>query len=328
MTYLGELPQQEAGNLAYLNGLQGQLESNMAARARADQQKAYLESLLAQYQEYASAGVPVAGTGVSPTETIGDELAKLESQKADLMARYTAKYPDVVKIDEQIKATKALLATVNESSKPAKEETNQDESKTSKAPQSAAVAQVKSQLESNRIEIENLANDEKKLQVQIADYQHRLNQTPVREPATHRINSQLRAFQQHYDDLQGKKTQSEMATSLIRRQQAERFRIIDQPSFPTKPTSPARVKVSLGGLALGLGVGLGLVFLLETKNHSLRDEKELRRTFIYPLVLGVPLLQSKVEIRRRKVLAVFEWFCAAVLCLVVAAAEFYVYRRS
>ena len=41
----------------------------------------------------------------------------------------------------------------------------------------------------------------------------------------------------NYDNLLAKKTDSELATSLIRSQQGERFRIIDQPSLPSKPSS-------------------------------------------------------------------------------------------
>ena len=42
-------------------------------------------------------------------------------------------------------------------------------------------AQIKSQLEANRVEMENLSNDEKQLKASLSQYQNRLNLTPVRE---------------------------------------------------------------------------------------------------------------------------------------------------
>jgi len=121
---------------------------------------------------------------------------------------------------------------------------------------------------------------------------------------------------------------SELATSLIKRQQGQRFRIIDQPSLPSKPSYPPRMKISLAGLAAGIAVGLVLAFFVESRNHSLRDEHELRQVFAFPLVLGVPLLLSKAEERRRSHKAVLEWLGVVTLSLLMAAAEFYVYRRG
>ncbi len=103
-------------------------------------------------------------------------------------------------------------------------------------------------MEANRIEIENASADQKRIEDSIADYQRRLNLTPVREE---QLADLLRGYDQsklHYDDLLNKKTQSELATNLERRQQGQRFNIIDPPSLPSTPVSPDHVKISLGGL--------------------------------------------------------------------------------
>jgi polysaccharide chain length determinant protein (PEP-CTERM system associated) len=331
MSNLGELPEQQAGNLAILSGLEGELQNTMAGLARAREQQGYLQSLLSQYQDIAAAGVPVAGTTVvaSPIETIKAELARLQSEKADLLSRYTAKYPDVVKIDEQIKATGALLAAAAAAQESAKAEAGQGGPKPAKPlEENAAIAQLRSQLEANRIETQNLLAEQKQIQSRIEEYQRRLNLTPVREQQLADLLRGYELSKKNYDDLLSKKTESERATSLIRRQQGQRFRIIDEPSLPLRPTSPARVKMSLGGLAAGIAVGLALAFLLEFRNHSLRDEHELRRIFAFPLLLGVPLMLSKGEERRRSRLAVLEWLGGGILCLLVGATEFFVYWRS
>jgi polysaccharide chain length determinant protein (PEP-CTERM system associated) len=330
MSSLGELPEQQQGNLAILAGLQAQLQNTMAALARAREQQVYLQSLISQYQDLAPASVaPPETPAASPTETIKAELTRLRDEKADLLARYTPKYPDVVKIDEQIKETEALLAAATEAPGPTKRGTVQESSKPARPTErDSTIVQLKSQLEANRIEIQNGVAEQKQIESRIAEYQRRLNLTPVREQQLADLLRGYNTSKQHYDDLLNKKTQSELATSLERRQQGQRFRIIDPPSLPTKPSSPARVKISLGGLAAAIAAGLALALFVEIRDHSLRDEQELRRIFAFPLMLGVPMLLSKVEKRRRSRVAVLEWLGGAILCLLICATEYYVYRRG
>jgi polysaccharide chain length determinant protein (PEP-CTERM system associated) len=330
MSNLGELPEQQQGNLTILAGLQAQLQNSMATLAHAREQQVYLQSLISQYQDLGPAGVAAPGTvAASPTETIRAELTRLRDEKADLLSRYTPKYPDVVKIDEQIKETEALLAAATEAPEPAKGGAAQESSEPARPTErDSALAQLKSQLQANRIEIQNAMAEQKQIESRIAEYQRRLNLTPVREQ---QLADLLRGYdlsKKDYDDLLNKKTQSELATSLERHQQGQRFHIIDPPSLPSKPSSPARVKISLAGLAAGIAVGLGLAFLAEIRDHSLRDEQELRQVFAFPLMVGVPMLLSKVEERGRSWVKALEWFAGVTLCLLVCATEFYVYRRG
>jgi polysaccharide chain length determinant protein (PEP-CTERM system associated) len=330
MHYLGELPEQQQGNLAILAGLHTQLQNTMATLGRAREQQAYLQSLLSQYENLAAVGAPAPGTmTASPTETIKAELTRLRNEKADLLARYTAKYPDVVKIDEEIKETEALLAASTQAAEPTKDGTVQESSKSPRSSEKdATTAQLKGQLEANRLEIQNATEDAEQTKARIAEYQRRLNLTPVREQELADLLRDYDQSKQHYDDLLSKKTQSELATSLERRQQGQRFRIIDRPSLPMKPSSADHAKISLAGLAAGIAVGVALVLLAETRDHSLRDEQELRRIFAFPLMIGVPMLLSKVEERRRSRVKALEWFAGVALCLLVCATEFYVYRRG
>jgi polysaccharide biosynthesis transport protein len=330
MQYLGELPEQQEGNLAVLSSLHTELQNTMATLARAREQQVYLQSLLSQYESMTPNEVSTPGSGVtSPQDTIRAELTRLRNERSDLLARYTPEYPDVVKINEQIKETEALLAASASAPKPTKEDATADNSKPA-APveNNTATAQVRSQLEANRLEIQNASDDIKQLQARIAEYQGRLNLTPVREEQLAELLRDYNQAKQRYDDLESKKSQSELATSLEIRQQGQRFNIIDPPSLPTKPSNPEQLKISLGGLLLGIAVGAALAFLVDTRDHSVRDEQELRSTFSFPLLLGVPMLLSRADERKRSQLAMLEWLVGTVLCLLICASEFYVIHRG
>jgi polysaccharide chain length determinant protein (PEP-CTERM system associated) len=336
MKNLGQLPEQQQGNLGILSGLQMQLQNTLGALGRAREQQVYLQSLLTQYRELTPAAAAASGVPVAdPAETIKAKLAQLKSERAGLLARYTEKYPDVAKIDEEIKSSEALLAAAaKKPSEPAKEGTGKEgtgkeNTKTvDSSAKNATTAQLSSQLEANRIEIQNGEASQKQLENKIAEYQSRLNMTPIREQELADLERGYTLSKQNYDDLLSKKTQSELATSLERRQQGQQFHIIDPPSLPMKPSSPDHLKISLGGIAAGLALGVALVFLLETKDHSLIDEKDLSRLFSFPLMVGLPLLQTKAEEKRRSRVQVVEWLVGATLCLLVCATEFYIYRRG
>ena len=328
MQALGELPEQQQGNLAILAGLHTELQNNMANLGRAREQQTYLQSLLSQYETIAAAGASVSGPAApNPQDTIKEQLARLKDEKADLLSRYTDKYPDVVKVDRQIKETEALLAASKAAPETADEGSTQSHS-ARPTEANATTAQVKSQLEANRIEIANAIEEQKRIEASIADYQHRLNLAPVREE---QLADLLRGYDQskrHYDDLLSKKNQSELATNLERRQQGERFNIIDPPSLPTKPVSPDHLKISLGGLLAGIFVGGALALIFEARDHSLQTEQDLRSAFAFPLMLGLPMMLSSIEIKKRSRSTALEWVLGTALVVLVFVSEFYVYRRG
>ncbi len=67
---------------------------------------------------------------------------------------------------------------------------------------------------------------------------------------------------------------------------------------------------------------------MEMRDTSFHTEKDLTKHLAPPFVMGIPLLPTRVEERRRKWWNTFQWAAAFAMLLVVAAAEFYVYKRG
>jgi len=333
MQHLGELPEQEQANSQILASLSGQLQNTVAALGRAQEQRAYLESLLQGYESLSGRDIDViSGSGTdavaSPSEVLEKKLAQLESERSTLLSSYTPEHPDVISKDAEIAKTKALLAQAKAlvaKSAPQKKSTPVvSPSRRDAAP----IAQVRSQLEGNRIEIENLTKDANRMKEKIAQYQERLNNTPIREQQLAGMLRDYDLLKQSYTDLLKKQTESGLAMSLEKHQEGQQFRVVDPPSLPTLPSSPKRLKISLGGAAGGLGLGLGLAFLLEMTQGSFYSEKRLRDRLKIPLVVGIPVLLTRREARRRTWKGAVEWVAGFAMLLIMLAAEFYVYRHS
>jgi polysaccharide biosynthesis transport protein len=316
MQHLGELPEQQAGNLAIMAGLQSQLQNTMASLNRADEQREYLESL----NEYRA-------------QTVVNDLARLKAERAKLLDRYTPQYPAVIKLDEKISQTEASLKRLQAWRTSGTKAPPADASSTSllSRDEEISLGQVRGQLEANRLDIENLSKEEKHLKDEIEQYQRRLNATPVREQELAGILRNYDQLKQDYADLLAKESQSQMAADLEKRQEGQQFRLIDRPSLPTVPSSPNRIKISLGGAGAGIGLGLALALLMNLKDSSFHSEEDLSQRFALPLVVGVPLLLTSGEKRLRTRKRAFEWVAGSGLVLALLLAqlyEFYIYRHG
>jgi polysaccharide chain length determinant protein (PEP-CTERM system associated) len=345
--YLGELPEQQQGNLGILTSLQTQLQNVMASMSRAQEQRVYLESLLSGYQARDRAlaigsSAPWSGSSdarriVNPIESARADLTRLQSERATLLSRLTVQHPDVVKVTREIAEAEGVLERLKVSPP------NNDEAATrallaggtktqpvvSVDPvDEPAVAQIKSQLEANRLEMENLSKDEAKFKAGLVQYEKRLNLTPVREQQLTGILREYDLQKQNYSDLLSKELQSKLATNLEKQQGGQQFRLIDPPSRPVVPASPKRLKINLASAAGGLFLGFAMAFLVDMRDQSFHTEKQLSQRFSVPLVVGVPLLLTPKETRTRIWKGSFEWIAGCLLTLAVCVAEFYACRQS
>jgi len=274
--YVGQLPGQEQINMNVLMGLNSQLEAVTQSLNRAQQDKAYTESLLAQ--QVAAWQASQAG-GVNP-DTLEQQLKILQNNLVTLEARYTNDHPDVIK-------TKNDIAQLEKQIKKIKNETKEgpvgDESTValSEPPQ---ILQLRNQVRIAEQAIAEKSRQQERLQEQIKIYQARVQLSPVVEQQFKELTRDYETALNFYNELLAKKTNSQMATDLERRQQGEQFRVMDPANLPQRPTFPNRPLFALGGLAGGVGLGLGITLLLEMRDKSLRTDKDVE------FFLGLPTL--------------------------------------
>jgi capsular polysaccharide biosynthesis protein len=155
--------------------------------------------------------------------------------------------------------------------------------------------QIDGQIKSNELEIANRNKEIKHLEMQIEAYQAHLNLTPVREQQLAAITRDHAQSRANYESLLNKKMQSEMATSLEKRQEGEQFRIIDPPNLPQKPYFPDRFKFSLLGLAAGVALALGITAMLEMTDERVNSEEDLLSVTPLPILVAIPVLQTVAE---------------------------------
>src|SRR6202789_1919664 len=266
--YVGKLPGAESSNINMLSSLNTQLDAATQALARMEQDKSYAESILAMQQQNQATQSTEHG-GLAPQEE-QVQLQQLLAQEADLKARYTDDYPDVVATERKIKELRQKIAE-----QPAPAPTTITSSATPKPTDSMGVQQLRAQIRAMDQGIAQKKRDQAAVQTQLHLYQERVASSPEVEEEYKSITRDNQTAQTFYDELLNKIQTAKMATDLERRQQGEQFRVMDEPNLPEAPSSPKRPVYVGERLADGLALSLFIVGLLEYLDTAVRSERDI-----------------------------------------------------
>ena len=171
--HAGQLPGDRDNNLKILMGLNTQLDAHTQALNRAQQDKAYAESLLEQQVTAWKA----AQDSTNP-QTLQKQLSELQSRLPELEARYTADHPDVIKAKADIAEVKKRLDEINKAAAQAPASTGDDHASANEPPE---IQKLRLQVHQYGDAIAASSRNQKKLQQQIAEYQDRLTLSPTVE---------------------------------------------------------------------------------------------------------------------------------------------------
>ncbi|HVP65136.1 MAG TPA: GNVR domain-containing protein [candidate division Zixibacteria bacterium] len=316
---LGKLPSQTESNVRILSGLQERQHNLSQSLDRAQEQKLYLESLLAQYRSAAKTGNVVHSP--NSVAALEEDLAKLKQELVADQTKYTPTHPDVLRLQRQISRTQKQLDD-------AKARAAQGDPQSADTTAGTPIPQLEGQLKANQQEIENTRRELQNINEQIASYQGRLNQAPITEQQLADLTRDYDQSKANYDSLLKKQMQSQLATNLEKRQQGEQFRIIDPASLPTKAIAPNRFKISLLGVFAGIVAGFVLIFLAETLDDRVRKEEDVTEIVKVRILAGVPHLSTPEEESKRRALRILEWCGVALVLALLIAGNVFTFVRG
>ena len=192
----------------------------------------------------------------------------------------------------------------------------------------SSLAQLQSQLQANQAEIKNREQAIAALQARLGEYQGRLNQEPVREQQLSDLTRGYDQSKASYDDLLKKKNASAMATSMEMLHQGERFRVVDPPSLPAKPSFPDRLKFCGIGLVVGLVLGTGVVIAAEMVNDTVYSEPELRKLLPVHVLSELPVVYDPADEQREKRKELIGWVATAAVVVTILAGSAVSYLKG
>ena len=130
--------------------------------------------------------------------------------------------------------------------------------------------------------------EQKRLSDQIRNYQSRVAISPEVEEKYKQLTRDYDTAQKFYADLLAKRSTSEMATDMEKRQQGEQMHLLNAASLPESPSFPNRLLFAAGGLGGGLVIGLGLALWVELRDKSIRNEADVLASLQMPVLVALP----------------------------------------
>jgi succinoglycan biosynthesis transport protein ExoP len=294
LKHKGELPEQQNSLAGALSRLQIELQGNQEAINRAEQSKTLLSTSLSMAES--TAKVLERSPGVQRNAQAPGAAAKTSvalQTELDLMRmRYTAGHPDVQRMEQ-------LVAQSRLSEKKAAPDTAVVEALPSDLlQQRERIARLKTELSLAGRELEYRNAERLQILAKLTAMQSQMDVMPVREQELTALSRDYEIAKANYKSLLDKRIAADMATDLERRQQGERFTMIDPAQPPIKPFSPDRAQWLGLCFTLALLVAVVAGMAREMQRNVLLGEWELPADIA---ILGrispiVPAAQSRAPV--------------------------------
>ena len=294
MQHAGATPDELNGNLQALSRLQADTQSTEDAISRLDQERILLTRT--------SSSDPQAAP-ISERERALQEKRRLENERANLKRQFTDTYPDVIVVDRELKTVNAQLATMPQTEQTSPENYDRNTQ--------VRLTLIDREMQRRKQQLDDLGR-------QIRRYQGKVESVPVLETQLAELTRNYEASRENYQSLLDKTFSAGMSEELERKQQAERFTVLDPAKTPEKPVRPKRLPLMLGVLVASLILPTGSTFLFHWIKGSITAETEVlgMLPFGIPILGALPQIQSRVDVRRARLL----WVQTVALSIAACAA--------
>jgi succinoglycan biosynthesis transport protein ExoP len=251
LQHAGATPDQLDGNLQALSRLQAEVQSHMDSISRLDE-----ERILLTQQKSVISRDP---TTLTERGRLVQDKNRLESELSTLRRQFTDTYPDVITAQTQLDQVNARLAAMPVAT---------DSSDSYDSGTQLRLKLIAKEIESHNQKLTYL-------QGRIGSYQGKVQSVPILETQLAELTRNYETSKQNYQSLLDKRLSAGMSEDLERKQQAERFMVLDPASTPEKPSSPKRLPIIAGTIVAAFLISCGLTIGITLLNGAIRSDSDL-----------------------------------------------------
>jgi len=251
------------------------------------------------------------GGGAVNSLSLPAQLRAQEQLLAQARQRYSEDFPDVKRIERQIKTLKTRIA--------------HGEKYAGNAVGSPAVVQLKTQLNANENQTNALEKQSSQLRQQLMQLEGRVETTPQVERQYKALSLNLQLAQTKYNQLLKYQMDAQLTSQAIASGRSDRIRMVQEPSVPLTPGKPKRLAIAVVGLMLAILLGLTAVVIAESVDQSVRGSRDIRRVLAVSPLGVIPEIRDAATARRYRLQVAMLTVCVFVGTAVVlmTARSFY-----
>jgi capsular exopolysaccharide synthesis family protein len=198
------------------------------------------------------------------SSTLQKQMDELRFKRSELLTRYTAKNPAVLKIEDQIHALEKNLSPAEQNS-------------SNGAQVVVRVDPFKVELINNFLlyeaQLAGITTQLESVRVLRQDLNRKLIELPVKTVQLERLKRQKEVLEKLVEDLSRQYQQEKLRTGS----RVSNIEIIEAATAPVGPFSPNRPRIGVIGLFLGLVFGVGAAFVLNEWDNTLNGSQEVKR---------------------------------------------------
>ena len=267
--FMAELPEQRDANLKILEQLQLRylkVSDNMKAaqdrkliiqKQLSDMKMTAFGSVIENSREEKGGTTPPSDFSQMPPPNLKTrsfyeaQLIHERNRLSELKSKYTGRHPDIVNAEKYVTDLEKKIETMK--AQGGEENMKGNEMAILSSPIDASLKDMENQLVATTLEIRRLKEEESQIKAKMAEFQKRVENTPIREAAMSNLMRDYRSTKESYESLLKKSEEAQQAENLERRQKGEQFKVIDPARIPEKPIQAKVFKILFFGFLLGGG---------------------------------------------------------------------------
>ena len=203
------------------------------------------------------------------------QIQTAETERAELLVKYTEEFPDVLKMGERITAFKATKVKMEQEVAKLIDDSRKS---VDREAISGALVSLRSQLESKRREESQ----------SLAAYEREAGIANIQGQAMTRLTSLKREIETNRSLLDTYIQRQKEQELAILNTEPDNIKIPAEAVAPTTPVGPARSRNIFVALMLSLVAGIGLAFLLDYLDDSVKTSDDISRHLGLPTLALIP----------------------------------------
>jgi uncharacterized protein involved in exopolysaccharide biosynthesis len=251
------------------------------------------------------------GNGAVNSLSLEAQLRSDEQALTQAKLRYSDDFPDVKRLERQIKILKTRIAS--------------GEKYAGNAVGTPQMVELRTQLKANQTQTGALERQSAQLRQQLTQQQGRVEAAPQVEREYKSLALNLQLAQTKYNQLLKYQMDAQLTSQAISSGRSDRIRIVEQPGVPLTPGKPKRTAIAVVGLMLAILLGLTAVVIAESLDQSVRGSRDIRRVLALSPLGVIPEIRDAATARRDRLQVMMLTLCVFVGTAVVlmAARSFY-----